>query len=374
LPLLFCLPSSARPSRPKSKTVYAWFPARFGSWNTEGIPWDCLTHLCFRSVVLKADGSLELPAGDPPREFVDTAHRHGVKVTVLVWVNRAEDSDGYLANAPQKAVDNLLEYVRRNRLDGVNIDDERMRERNEIAGAPNRELVTRFFRLLSRTFRRANRSYHLSFAAPPVIAPNDRYGTSWMDLDAIASAVDAIIPMGYTMNPPSIGWSTNPEPLAGGGKGPRTTTRDLQTMLRDYLAAMGGRKEQLLPGVSLSFGGYEWRCRTAERLSPTIGRGVAKTFEECEAQARQHGKRWDSAQQSPWYAYPDGDAFIQGWYNDRGAWKAKLDWIASQGLGGIGLWVLDGVTDPPDRWLLLRDFLRVPASRVRPMAPAADSR
>src|SRR5205823_1767555 len=121
--------------------------------------------------------------------------------------------------------------------------------------------------------------------------------------------------------PPSIGWATNPEPLGGGGKGPQTTTRDLQTMTRDYLTAMGGRKEKLLPGVSLSFGGYEWRCRTAERLSPTLGRGVPKSLAECEEQARRHTKRWDEAQQSPWYVYAEGDGFVQGWYNDLPAWQ-----------------------------------------------------
>jgi spore germination protein YaaH len=339
--------------------VYAWFPARFGSWETRGIAWECLTHLCFRSVELKADGTLATPAGDPPRAFVETAHRHGVKVTVLVWVNRAEESDGYLANFPREAARNLLDYVRRNNLDGVNIDDERMREFNTVAGTPNRELVTRFFRILRETFREARSDYHLSFAAPPVISEQDRFGASWLDMKGIAASVDAIIPMGYTMNPPSIGWTTNPEPLGGGGKGANTTTRDLRTMVADYLQAMGGQKEKLLPGISLDFGGYEWRCRTEERLSPILGRGIRKSLAECEEQARRHGRRWDAAQQSPWYAYRDGDAFVQGWYNDQQAWQAKLDWIKAQGLGGVGLWVLDGVNDPPERWQLLRAYFRL---------------
>ena len=76
------------------------------------------------SVELKADGTLRTPAGDPPKSFVDRAHRHGVKVTVLVWVTDPRESDAYLANAPQKAADNLLAYVRRNNLDGVNIPPE----------------------------------------------------------------------------------------------------------------------------------------------------------------------------------------------------------------------------------------------------------
>ena len=46
------------------------------------------------------------------------------------------------------------------------------------------------------------------------------------------------------------------------------------------------------------------------------------------------------------------------WYNDERAWNAKLGWIRAQGLGGIGLWVLDGLHDPPERWAALRRFRR----------------
>ena len=41
--------------------------------------------------------------------------------------------------------------------------------------------LTRFFRILSRTFKAADSRYHLSFAAPPVISPTDQFGTSWLD-------------------------------------------------------------------------------------------------------------------------------------------------------------------------------------------------
>ncbi len=58
-------------SRP---VVYAWFPARFGSWQTDGIDWGSLTHLCFRSVELAADGKIRRVSGNPPRDFVETAN------------------------------------------------------------------------------------------------------------------------------------------------------------------------------------------------------------------------------------------------------------------------------------------------------------
>lgn len=344
---------------PARRTVYAWFPGRFGSWDTSGIRWDCVTHLCFRSVEIQADGTLKKPAGDPPKAFVETAHRDGVRVTVLVWVNSAAISDAYLARAPQQAADSLLAYVRQNNLDGVNIDDEQMRETNSATGGPNRDLVTRFFHLLSQTFKKADPGYHVSFAAPPVISPEDRFATKWLDLKAIAGDVDAVIPMGYTMNPPSIGWTTNPEPLGSGGRAPQTTTRDLRTMVRDYLSAMGGRKEKLLPGVSVAFGGYEWRCRTDGPLAPIAGKGVPRSLQECEESARQHGRRWDDAQASAWYCYPaEPGVFVQGWFSDLKAWRQRLDWVRKEELGGVGVWVLDGVNDPPERWEALRRYRR----------------
>jgi spore germination protein YaaH/predicted DNA-binding transcriptional regulator AlpA len=349
-------------SRP---TVYAWFPAHFGSWRTDGIDWDCLTHLCFRSVELEADGKVRRVSGNPPRDFVETAHRHGVKVTVLVWTRSRADSDGYLARFPQEAANNLLAYVKENNLDGLNIDDEQMGATNAVAQVPNRELVTRFFRILAKSFKAANPNYHITFAAPPVIDARDRFGTSWLDLKGIAEAIDGIIPMGYTQNPPSAGWTTNPEPLGGGGRAAWTTTRDIETMVRNYLDAMGGHKEKLLVGVSLKSGGYEWRCRTDQRLAPILDKGTWRSLEECEDKAREHGARWDERQKSSWYCYPDGDAFVQGWFNDARAWQAKLSWIDEQGLGGLGVWVLDGANDPPATWELLHRYSSLRASDSR---------
>ncbi len=198
-------------------TVYAWFPVHFGSWKTDGISWDCLTHLCFRSVELAADGTIRRVSVNPPKDFAETAHRHGVKVTVLVWTRSRADSDTYLARFPQEAANHLLAYVKENNLDGVNIDDEQMGATNAVAQAPNRQLVTRFFQILADTFKTVDPHYHR-------------------------------------------------------------------------------------------------------------------------------------------YCYPSGDAFVQGWFNDARAWRAKLGWIREQALGGIGIWVLDCVNNPPGTWELLRHY------------------
>jgi spore germination protein YaaH len=143
---------------------------------------------------------------------------------------------------------------------------------------------------------------------------------------------------------------------------------------------MGGQKRKLLVGISLDFGGYEWRCRTDTRLSPILGTGVWRSLEACEEQVRRYGRRWDESQQSPWYCYKDGDVFVQGWYNDLASWRAKLEWIKAKDLGGIGVWILDGANDPPERREALRTFMKshgvstpIPIHSIRPRSTMMDA-
>lgn len=165
-------------------------------------------------------------------------------------------------------------------------------------------------------------------------------------MGTIANYLDGVIPMGYTTNPPTIGWTTNPEPISGGGKAPHTTTRDIATTIAHYSKAMGGRNEKLYLGISLAFGGYEWRCQSDLPLSPVLDRGVWRSLEECERAGKPTGSAGTRRSSCPG-TYRDGDVFVQGWYNDPVTWQARLDWVKEQGLGGVGIWVLDGVNDPP---------------------------
>src|SRR6185295_4072022 len=106
-----------------------------------------ITHLCFRSVILKPDGSVDPGYGATPeriRKLVQEARSHGVKVTVLAWGTTSEGSSRYLARHAEKTVDNLLAFVKTHDLDGVNIDDETWKKDNSEIPGPNRDLVTAF--------------------------------------------------------------------------------------------------------------------------------------------------------------------------------------------------------------------------------------
>ena len=337
------------------KTVYAWYPGRFGTWNTSSIQWDALTHICFRSVVLQADGSIARPAGSPPQAFLDEARSHGVKVCILAWANNRNDSDGYLADNPDRAVENLLAYVRENGLDGISYDDEMIGRTNSRTGGPSQPLVSAFFQKLYEAFKSASSSYHISYASPPVISAKDRFGPDYFDWAAIAPCVDAIVPMMYTANPPQIGWTTVAQPLAGSKDGGPTVPRDVVTLMGEYYAQLGEHRGKLLLGVnSFPWPGYEFRARSAARLATILERGRTKPYAEMLEQAALYGRRWDSRQQASWYAYQDGEEFVQGWFDDEHSWAAKLDYVNQEELGGVGIWVVDGQNDSPAMWEMLR--------------------
>jgi (2Fe-2S) ferredoxin len=171
-------PAGGAPGR----TVYAWFPRDFGNWDTRALDWSALTYVCFRSVELQPDGTLkEVVKRADVKRFVEEAHRHGVKVSVLVWGTTAAGSSEYLARNPEKAVQSLLDCVKANNLDGINMDDETWASTNTVTGQPNRELVSRFFALLNKDFKAARPDYHITWASPAVINPQDKYAVSWPD-------------------------------------------------------------------------------------------------------------------------------------------------------------------------------------------------
>src|SRR2546425_5573459 len=97
----------------------------------------------------------------------------------------------------------------------------------------------------------------------------------------------------YTANPPSIGWTTSAEPLAGSKATERTITRDVVTLMDDSYTALGGQKDKLLLGINcFPWPGVEFQCRTADRLAASIGLGKSQPFEYLDRNAQADGKHW----------------------------------------------------------------------------------
>lgn len=358
------VPQAEPPAKPAKPVVYAWFPATMNpkanrDWSTDAIDWKALTHISFRAVVLKADGSV-VPGWETTPErikkLVQEARKHGVKVTVLAWGTSEAASSSYLLNHAEKVVDGLLQFVKQHDLDGVNMDDETWRATNVVDKAPNRDRVTAFFKLLHDKFRAARADYHLTWASPGAIFPEDKFAAAWPDYKAIAGYVDGFTIMSYIMCPPTIGWTGSSQPLGGGGL-IGGHARDCKTMVQDYIVATGGRKDKLIVGLGNDRGGTEWDCKTDQPLSRITGKPRPITAEQARANAEQHGRKFDPKHQAPWYCYPKGDGFVQGWYEDDESLGAKLACFRELGVGGACIWVLDGVKEPPGTFTAIRKHL-----------------
>lgn len=340
-------------------TVYAWFPRDLGNWDTSAIDWSALTHLCFRAVVLHPDGRVTPGWGTTPERvgtLVKEAHSHGAKVTVLAWGTNAEGSSQYLANSPEVTVENLLKYVKAHNLDGVNVDDESWRETNTVTKGANRDLVTRFFHLLNREFKAVRADYHISYASPPVVSPDDKYNAAWIDYAAVADEIDAFAIMSYCMNPPTIGWTTGSQPVEGGGK-VSGHARDFATVIDDYIKATGGRLDKILLGIGNDRGGHEWTCRGEGALAKIIGKPRKLTPEEARANAETHGRRFHPMQKTPWYCYEEDGNWIQGWYEDDESLAAKCRLARDKGIAGLCIWVLNGATEPAGTFKMIHGNL-----------------
>jgi spore germination protein len=340
---------SACAAETPQRTIFAYFPRDVNNWETNAIDWSAITHLCFRSVILQPDGSIR-PAAQATHErikrLVEEAHKNGVKVVVLAWGTTPSNSSKYLANCPERTVLSLLDYVKANNLDGVNIDDETWKKENTEKGEPNGEYVTRFFKILREHFKAARADYHLSWASPGVISAQDKFGEAWIDYAGVAEQIDAFTIMSYVMNPPAIGWSGGAQPVDGGGK-VGTHARDYVTMLQDYLEATGNKKEKLLLGISNDLGGTEWTCRTNQPLSQYFGRPRKLTAEQATENSKKYGRKFDPVQRGPWYCYPDGENWVQGWYEDDESISAKVELAKKLDLPGVMIWVIDGESEPP---------------------------
>ena len=251
----------------------------------------------------------------------------------------------------------LLDYVKANNLDCIDIDDETWREKNSVTGGSNREPVTEFFRKLTKEFKAARGDYQVFWDSPPVVSAKDRFSQAWPDYRAIAEVIDGFCIMAYMLNPPTIGWTTSRQPVSGGGKA-AGHPRDSTTCLKDYLEATGGRKEKLVLGVNIDQGGYEWPTKTDQPLAHILAKARPVTPEQARANAQKYGRRFELQQKEPWYCYRRGEGWVQGWYEDDEAFAAKLDLAQEQDIGGVCLWVLDGPNDPRSLFDLTAKYLQ----------------
>lgn len=107
--------------------VVGYFPSWSGDVNT--LPYDKVTHINYSFAIPNSDGSLQPLDGGTARlqQLVQKAHAAGVKVQIAVggWNNGDDSAFRNLAantSARTNFVNNVVNFINQNNLDGVDID------------------------------------------------------------------------------------------------------------------------------------------------------------------------------------------------------------------------------------------------------------
>src|SRR5262249_38085962 len=101
----------------------------------------------------------------------------------------------------------------------------------------------------------------------------------------------------------------------------------------------------------------------------TTGTGTALQYSTIVQEAESHGRLWDAASSTPWYAEPTPE-WRQGWYDDPLSLGAKYQRALREDLAGVGIWALGYDGPGPELWGALADAFR-PSTAVAAGDPQA---
>lgn len=305
-----------------------WAPAGYETYD-----YTLLTHVAYFSAEADPATGKIATAHDWNTTGLIAAGRAGGVKPILTSTNIGAAENAALLGDPAKCatlIQALANLAAERDAAGINIDFEQV-------PAAQRAAFSAFLTDLRRGTRARIPEAEIS-AVLPAIDWQKAY-----DPIALAAACDYLIVMGYDYHWRS---SQNAGPVAP-LEGALSVFESVQKWLQTGVPA-----EKLLLGVP--YYGYDWPVHNNTPRSATNGAGDTVAYTIAKAAAIEHGRNWDAASSSPWYAYSTSSGWRQVWYEDAESLAAKYNFVNAAGLGGVGLWALS--YDGPHRelWDALR--------------------
>lgn len=317
----------------ESKTVYGFWQYQQSVTGYQP-DWNCLTHVAYFACDTKSDGSISaIPDVANYNAIRDIAHQHGVKVIITVRCFDQKVQDSIFAYHRDDFANNVLNSVKENGADGVNIDFEIPRDTNMFTGESNSVLFEDLMKNLHGKLKSQNPNCHISFDVAGNIDNIYCNENLWQ-------YVDSVFLMGYDYhgNDSTVTGAVSPY------KDPTLTydvVRSVDTMKMYYDSS------QII--VGLPFYGYDWPAVSDRPGASTTGSGRDIQMQDAVKNAQKYGRLWDSDSNGPWYRYEAGGTWHQTWYEDSESLGMKFDY-AFENTGGIGFWSLGYEGNDTDIW------------------------
>ena len=252
--------------------------------------------------------------------FVTSAHQAGDRV--LLTASTTDPGVVHdLARSPSSTGARLGEQLAAvalaGHLDGIDLDIEG-RSTNDRAG------FVRFVSSLTQAFHAADPTGQVALDTYPQSAA---YAGDFFDVAKLAPEVDTVVVMAYDMVDPAAASANSP--LAS----PTLGLSDVGSLL-GYVKVVPAAKLVL----ALPFYGYDFTTASSAPGAAALTSPTAVTYASIIAAG--HPARWDSASETPYAVYKNGQSWHEIWYDDPVSLAVKTALAADLGLGGVGAWAL----------------------------------
>jgi spore germination protein YaaH/flagellar hook assembly protein FlgD len=268
---------------------------------------------------------------------INAAHQRGTRVvltvSVFAWTSAQAGVQRAIlgsASARQNLARQAAAAVRDRGADGVNLDFE------PLASGYADEFVA-LLRTMRSELNRIRSGYQLTYDTTGSI------GNYPLERSVAAGAADAIFVMGYDYRTAGSAAAGSIDPLSG----PRY---DLTDTVRAYTARVSPSRVILgLPWYGRAWSTTSDKVRAGTQTGARYGYSAAVNYESLADLVREHGRRWDAVEQSPYVAYRRENcsstygcvtSWRQVYYDDAASLKARLGMVNEYGLRGAGMWAL----------------------------------
>jgi spore germination protein YaaH len=338
-----------------TREVFGYLPYwMLGADDLANLDYSLVSTLAYFSVGVQSNGALAKTGvswngwtSSAMTSVINAAHARGVKVVLTVtamgWNSTgAAQMRTLLASSANRSrlANEIADAVKSRHADGVNLDF-------EPVPADLKSQYVALVRAVKARLVATGAGSHLTAAT---MAGAATWSTGYDIVALTASgAADALMVMAYDFS-----WSGS---ARAGGVAPISSPYmlDVGTALQDHLAKVPASK--LIWGVP--YYGREWSTDSAALNATTndVLTSAAAYYTFHRREAAEHGRRWDSVGQVPWYRYESSthDTWVQGYYDDVPSLTAKYDLVNVNDLRGIGIWhlLMDGTRT--ELWQALDD-------------------
>ena len=350
------------------REVFGFLPYWEVSDTSTTLDWRTLSTVAYFSVGCTSSGGLDKKNADGSAtsgwggwtsskmtSIINAAHKNNTRVVLTIscfaWSSAGAARQASVLGSSTNRT-NLAKAaaaaVRDRGADGINLDFEPI-----VAGYADE--FTALVRSVRSELNKIAPGYQLTF---------DTLGSIGNQPIAEATAsggADAVFVMGYDYRTASSSVAGSISPLAG----PRY---DLTDTVKAYMAKVSPSK--IILGVP--YYGRAWSTSSDKLNASTLsqakyGASASPTYGQAMDLVAQHGRRWDSVEQTPWTAYRKQTctstygcvtSWRQLYVDDAASLRLRYDLVNKSNLRGVGIWALgfDG-TRPELRAALADKFL-----------------